>query len=83
MAKKVKAKKAKKAAKKASPHHRLAAHPATIAMVARVSSCNKPPVIFRKQPNGSWMECFLKSDCTYGNCETVPASDVPASLRGK
>jgi hypothetical protein len=75
------AKKAKAKAKKAAVHHALAAHPATIAMVARVTSCNKPPILFRKQSNGTWMECFLKADCTYGDCVEVPASQVPAKLK--
>jgi hypothetical protein len=82
MAKKAKAKKAqKKAAKKATLHHKLASHPATIAMIARVGSCNSPPIKFLKQSDGSWLECFLKADCTYGNCVPVAASEVPAALK--
>jgi hypothetical protein len=74
--------KAKKTSKKVKQqHHALASHPATSAMIARVGGCNKPPILWRKQGD-SWMECFLKSDCTYGNCQEVDASQVPPSIRG-
>lgn len=75
------AKKSKKAAKKVKRHHiNLASHPATTTMIARVSGCNKPPILWQKE-GGSWMECFLKSDCTYGNCQEVDPSQVPDSIR--
>src|SRR6476620_2542106 len=91
-AKKVTAKKAKtgksaakktskQVAKKAGLGRSLASHPATMAMTARVNSCNKPPIKFIKQPDGSGLECFLKSDCTYGDCVPVAASEVPAALK--
>ncbi len=75
------AKKAKKVVKKIKKRHiAVASHPATTAMIARVGGCNKPPILWRKEGD-SWMECFLKSDCTYGNCQEVDASQVPASIR--
>src|SRR5215467_7276998 len=58
----------------------LDSHPATAAMTARVTSCNKPPILWRKIGD-SWMECFLKSDCTYGNCQEVDESQVPEAIR--
>src|SRR6516225_6165306 len=58
----------------------LDSHPATAAMTARVAGCNKPPILWRKIGD-SWMECFLKSDCTYGNCQEVDESQVPAAIR--
>jgi hypothetical protein len=58
----------------------LDSHPATAAMTARVTGCNKPPILWRKIGN-SWMECFLKSDCTYGNCQEVDESQVPEAIR--
>ena len=77
------AKKAKKgtARKKKQFDMDLLSHPATAAMVARVSGCNKPPILWRKQADGSWMECFLKADCTYGNCHAVDESEVPPDIR--
>jgi hypothetical protein len=80
MAKKAK----KKAVKKVRRHHvALASHPATTAMNARVNGCNKPPILWRQQGDGSWLECFLKSDCTYGNCVAVDPSEVPAEIRNR
>ena len=58
----------------------LDSHPATAAMTARVAGCNKPPILWRKIGD-SWMECFLKSDCTYGNCQEVDESQVPEAIR--
>jgi len=58
----------------------LESHPATAAMTARVAGCNKPPILWRKIGD-SWMECFLKSDCTYGNCQEVDESQVPEAIR--
>jgi len=58
----------------------LDSHPATAAMTARVTGCNKPPILWRKIGD-SWMECFLKSDCTYGNCQEVDESQVPEAIR--
>ena len=58
----------------------LDSHPATTAMTARVAGCNKPPILWRKIGD-SWMECFLKSDCTYGNCQEVDESQVPEAIR--
>jgi hypothetical protein len=71
----------KQAAKKAGLRRSLASHPATMAMAARVDNCNKPPIKFIKQPDGSFLECFLKSDCTYGDCVPVAADQVPAALK--
>ena len=58
----------------------LDSHPATAAMTARVTGRNKPPILWRKIGD-SWMECFLKSDCTYGNCQEVDESQVPEAIR--
>lgn len=78
------AKKAKKTTAKAKRHHMdLLSHPAMTAMMARVGGCGKPPVIWLKQGDGSWLECFLRPDCTYGNCHEVPASEVPAEMRNR
>src|SRR5215813_14675174 len=54
----------------------LDSHPATAAMTARVTGCNKPPILWRKIGD-SWMECFLKSDC----CQEVDESQVPEAIR--
>jgi hypothetical protein len=59
----------------------LLSHPATTALLARMSGCNKPPILWRKQGDGSWLECFLLPDCTYGNCHAVDQSEVPPDLR--
>jgi hypothetical protein len=59
----------------------LLSHPGTTAMIARVTGCNKPPILWRKQADGSWLECFLNPDCTYGNCRAVDESEVPAEIR--
>jgi hypothetical protein len=77
------AKKAKKrTAKKIKQRHiDLASHPGTTAMIARVSACNKPPILWQKGGDGSWLECFLRPDCTYGNCRAVDESEVPAEIR--
>jgi hypothetical protein len=78
-----KAQKGKNAPAKGKPHNmNMLAHPATTEMLSRVGGCGKPPIIWLKQGDGSWLECFLRPDCTYGNCHEVPASTVPASLRG-
>lgn len=84
MAKKAKKKTAKKRVAKKTKllSVDILSHPATTAMIARVSGCNKPPILWRKQGDGSWMECFLKPDCTYGNCQEVDASQVPPEIRG-
>ena len=58
----------------------LASHPATAAMIARATGCNKPPILWRKIGD-SWMKCFLKSDCTYGNCQEVDEGQVPEVIR--
>jgi hypothetical protein len=58
----------------------LLSHPATTAMIARVGHCNKPPIMWRKDGD-TWLECFLRPDCTYGNCHEVDASDVPPEIR--
>jgi hypothetical protein len=34
-----------------------------------------------RQADGSWLECSLRSDCTYGNCHEVSANIVPAEIR--
>jgi hypothetical protein len=56
-------------------------HPATSAMIARGTMCNKPLILWRKESDGSWMECYLQSDCTYGGCVPVDPSQVPQELR--
>jgi hypothetical protein len=73
------AKKAKKQATKQS-NINLLSHPATTAMLNRVGSCNKPPIKWLQQGDGSWLECFLMPDCTYGNCHAVEDSEVPPEL---
>ena len=50
-------------------------------MITRVAGCNKPPILWLKQGDGSWLECFLKPDCTYGNCHAVEAKHVPSGVR--
>jgi hypothetical protein len=81
MAKSKKAKKAKLTKSKVKRKHiNLAAHPATIAMAARVGTCNKPPILWRKDGD-AWMELFLKADCTYGDPQEVDASNVPEDIR--
>jgi len=66
---------------KAKKRISVLAHPGTTAMLARASGCNKPPVTWLQQSDGSWLECFLRPDCTYGNCHAVPASEVPPEIR--
>ncbi|MBR1271367.1 hypothetical protein JQ629_28175 [Bradyrhizobium sp. AUGA SZCCT0222] len=82
-AKKASPNKKKKAKKKQTHKAKLLAHPATAEMIARVNGCNKPPILWRKQSDGSWLECFLKPDCTYGNCQVVLPSQVPLAIRNK
>lgn len=60
---------------------KLLSHPATTAVITRMGRCNKPPILWRKQSDGSWMECFLLPDCTYGNCIAVDTSVVPHNIR--
>ncbi len=83
MAKKVRKPTGKKGAKKASKKSvsSVHLHPGMTAMLARTGDCNKPPIQWLKQADGSWLECYLRSDCTYGNCHEVSASDVPAAVR--
>lgn len=71
----------KKIGKKQTRKTKLLSHPATAEMIARVNGCNKPPILWRKQSDGSWLECFLKPDCTYGNCQVVSPSQVPLAIR--
>jgi hypothetical protein len=83
MAKKTKKRAAKKA-KKASTvvfSDALSDDPGTNAMADRVARCNKPPLKWLRQADGSWLECSLRSDCTYGNCHEVSANDVPPEIR--
>ena len=75
-------KKAKQRRAKKSAFAEILSHPGTHALIARVTTCNKPPIQWLKQGDGSWLECTLKSDCTYGNCHEVPASEVPPEVRG-
>jgi hypothetical protein len=75
-----KAKKTTKAGKVTAKHRKVAAHPGTSAMLARIGGCNLPPIRWSKDGD-QWMEMFLKSDCTYGNPEVVDASEVPANIR--
>ncbi len=83
MAKKTK----KRAAKKAKKARLilfsdfLSEHPAMNAMANRVARCNKPPLKWLKQADGSWLECSLRSDCTYGNCHEISANEVPPEIR--
>jgi hypothetical protein len=79
MAKPSTRKKATKKGTKIDP--RVLSHPGTHAMIARVAGCNKPPILWRKQGDGSWLECFLNPDCTYGNCRAVDENEVPAEVR--
>ncbi len=55
--------------------------PGTNVMADRVARCNKPPLKWLKQADGSWLECTLRSDCTYGNCHEVSANEVPPEIR--
>ncbi len=59
----------------------LSDDPATNVLVDRVARCNKPPLKWLKQSDGSWLECSLRSDCTYGNCHEVSANEVPPEIR--
>ncbi|BBC02403.1 hypothetical protein ABIF38_008828 [Bradyrhizobium japonicum] len=59
----------------------LSDDPATNAIADRVARCNKPPLKWLRQADGSWLECSLRSDCTYGNCHEVSANEVPAEIR--
>ncbi|GAA3102994.1 hypothetical protein GCM10010520_55140 [Rhizobium viscosum] len=40
-------------------------------MVGRVARCGKPAVQIRVMPDGSRLECYLQSDCTYAGCVPV------------
>jgi hypothetical protein len=62
--------------------HELMSHPATTAMLARMSHFKKPPIKWRQQADGSWLECYLLPDGTYGNCDPVSKELVPESIRG-
>ncbi|MGY3572953.1 MULTISPECIES: hypothetical protein [unclassified Bradyrhizobium] len=55
--------------------------PAMNALADRVARCNKPPLKWLKQADGSWLECSLRSDCTYGNCHEVSVNEVPPEVR--
>lgn len=79
MAKRAKKLKAKKPAAKIDAS--LLSHPGLTSMMARVGSCNKPPIYWHKAADGSWMECFLRPDCTYGNCHEVSEDEVPPEIR--
>ncbi|MBP0116000.1 hypothetical protein [Bradyrhizobium vignae] len=83
MAKKTKKRAVKKARKAGAEavFDSLSDHPATNALADRVARCNKPPLKWLRQADGSWLECSLRSDCTYGNCHEVSASEVPAEIR--
>lgn len=48
-------------------------------MAERVKSCNLPAIKYRKMPDGSWLECYLQSDCSYAGCKPVAAPPVPQS----
>lgn len=73
-------KKARKASAEVASES-LSDDPATNALVDRVARCNKPPLKWLKQSDGSWLECSLRSDCTYGNCHEVSANEVPSEIR--
>ncbi|WP_271672942.1 hypothetical protein [Bradyrhizobium sp. CCBAU 51627] len=83
MAKKTKKRAVKKARKTGAEvvPDSLSADPATNALADRVARCNKPPLKWLRQADGSWLECSLRSDCTYGNCHEVSANEVPAEIR--
>jgi len=55
----------------------LMSHPATVKMLGRMSHFSKPPIKWLQQADGSWLECYLLPDGTYGNCDAVAASQVP------
>lgn len=59
----------------------LLSHPGTTAMFARAGGCNKPPIKWIRQDDGSWLECYLMPNCRYGGCHEVPASQVPSEVR--
>jgi hypothetical protein len=77
------AKAKKKARRSVSVDADVGLDPATKSFSARVAGCNKPPVKYLKQSDGSWLECFLRPDCTYGNCHFVDKSEVPSAIRNK
>ena len=52
-------------------------------MRQRVKSCNLPAIQYRKMPDGSWLECYLQSDCSYAGCTPVAAPPVPQSAGAK
>jgi hypothetical protein len=56
-------------------------HPATSAMIARGAKCNKPLILWRRQADGSYLECFLQADCTYSGCIPVSADQVPGEVK--
>ncbi|MBY5536597.1 hypothetical protein HFO42_25930 [Rhizobium leguminosarum] len=49
----------------------------TDVMARRSAGCNQPAVKYRRMPDGSWLECYLQSDCTYGGCKPISADQVP------
>jgi hypothetical protein len=59
----------------------LMAHPATTVMLSRMASANLPPIKWRQQADGSWLECYLLPDGTYGNCDPVNPDSVPQSIK--
>jgi hypothetical protein len=61
----------------------LMSHPATAVMLGRMSKFGKPPIKWREQADGSWLECYLLPDGSYGNCDPVAASAVPPGIRKK
>jgi hypothetical protein len=73
---------ARKAAAKTVTDKTLLAHPGTVAMFERINACNKPPICWQRLADGSYLECHLRADCTYGNCVPVDASQVPPGADG-
>jgi hypothetical protein len=59
----------------------LLSDPATVAMFSRMNTHNKPPIKWLRQADGSWLECYLMPDGTYGNCDPVAPDVVPPAIR--
>lgn len=67
---------------KAVRNKAVLAHPGTAAMIDRINACNKPPICWQRLADGSYLECYLRADCTYGNCVPVDPSQVPPGAEG-
>jgi hypothetical protein len=75
--------KAKAADKTGKSNINLLSHHATTAMLDRMGRHNLPPILWRQQADGSWMESHLLPNGRYGNGTAVNESDVPPDVRNK